>query len=128
VEWGGVEMNRQNNRCRGFSLLEVMIAMIVLTIGLLAVVALFETGMKALQSGNKMTLAAGLAKNKMDSLRESNVTLLSNGEDHSEGMTRTWSIRKSERDSRLWIIEVDVVWRNALNQYQTVSLKSLAFF
>lgn len=105
-----------------------MIAMIVLTIGLLAVVALFETGMKALKAGNKMTLAAGLAKNKMESLRGSNVTLLEDGEDRPEGMIRSWSIRKSDNDSRIWIIQVDVVWKNALNQYQTVSLKSLAFF
>ena len=123
-----MEINHRKSGCSGFSLLEVMIAMIVLTIGLLAVVALFETGMKALKAGDKMTLAADLAKNKMESLRGSNVTLLEDGEDRPEGMIRSWSIRKSDKDARLWIIQVDVVWKNTLNQYQTVSLKSLTFF
>lgn len=121
-------MNHHQNGCSGFSLLEVMIAMFVLTVGLLAVVALFESGMKALQAGNKMTLAAGLAKNKMETLRTSNITLLSDGEDRPGGMIRSWSIRKSEKDARIWIIRVKVVWRNALNQTQTVSLMSFALF
>lgn len=120
-------MNPQNDS-NGFSLLEVMIAMLVLTVGLLAVVALFETGMKALKSGDKMTSAAGLAQNKMESLRALNITLLTNGEDRPEGMIRHWSIRKSDKDSRIWIIHVEVIWKNTLSQYQTVSLKSMAFF
>lgn len=116
------------NDSDGFSLLEVMISMLLLTVGLLAVVALFETGMKALKSGDKMTLAAGLAQNKMESLRAVRVTLLTDGEDRPDGMTRRWSIRKSGKGSRIWIIHVEVVWKNTLNQYQTVSLKSMAFF
>ncbi len=120
-------MNAVENNRNGFSLLEVMIAMIVLTVGLLAVVTLFETGMKALQSGNKMTLAAGFAQNKMDSLRASKINITANGQDQQEGMTRSWFIRKSEKDLRIWIVQVDVAWKNNLNQNQTVSLKSFVF-
>ena|SRR3569832_616167 len=119
---------KPHNNSDGFSLLEVMIAMLVLTVGLLAVVALFETGMNALKSGDKISSAAGLAQNKMESLRALNVAGLADGEDHPEGMTRRWSIHKSDKDARIWIIHVEVVWKNTLNQYQTVSLKSMAFF
>lgn len=114
--------------CSGFSLLEVMLAMVILTIGLLAVIALFGSGMIALQAGDKRTVAAGLAQNKMESLRVSNVSLLSNGEDRPGGMTRRWLIKKSEKDSRIWTIQVDVAWENALNQRQTISLRTFSFF
>ena len=116
-----------DKECHGFSLLEVMIALVILTVGLLAVVALFETGMKALQIGNKRTLAIELARNKMESLRILNVNVLSDGQDQPEGMTRRWSIQKSKKDLRIWIIQVDVVWENSLKQAQIISLKSFAF-
>src|SRR3569832_1339420 len=108
--------------------MEVMIAQLVHTVGHLAVVALFETGMNALKRGDKISSAAGVAHNKMESLLALNVSWLAYGEDHPEGMTRRWSIHKSDKDARIWIIHVEVVWKNTLNQYQTVSLKSMAFF
>jgi prepilin-type N-terminal cleavage/methylation domain-containing protein len=123
-----MEMNGDERFCDGFSLLEVMMAMVVLTVGLLAVIALFQTGMKALHAGDKQTRAAGIVQNKMESLRASSIDLLSDGQDRPEGLTRRWSIRKSEHDPRIWIIQVDVVWKNAFNQDQTVSLRTFAFF
>lgn len=123
-----MEMNGNKKSCGGFSLLEVLIAMVILTVGVLACVALFETGMKALQSGNKWTVAVELAQNKMESLLATNVSLLSDGLDEFEGVTRSWSIRKSEKDPGIWIIQVDVVWKNNLNRQQIVSLKTFAFY
>lgn len=123
-----MEMNGDGKNCSGFSLLEVLIAMVILTVGLLAGVALFETGMKALQGGNKWTVGIELAQNKMELLRATNVASLQSGMDELQGMTRSWSVRKSEKDSRIWLIQVDVVWKDSLSRRQIVSLKTFVFF
>lgn len=114
---------------RGFSLLEVMMAALVLSVGLLAVIGLFETGLKALQIGNNRTVAAQLAQNKMEELRLSNPTRVLNGLDPPlQGMTRSWTVEQSLKDPRIWVVSVDVTWKNIQNQDQSVSLKSFVFF
>ncbi|MFQ5950431.1 MAG: type IV pilus modification protein PilV [Nitrospiria bacterium] len=112
----------------GFSLIEVMIAMIVLSVGLLALVGMFETGMKSLQVGNKRTVASQLAQNKMEALRLTTPVPVSDKEDNPEGMTRRWSIRKSKDDPNIWVISVEVSWTSSQDRLQRVSLKSLKFF
>ena len=121
-------MSGSKSRHNGFSLLEVMIAMSLLMFGLLAIVALFETGAKALQIGNKRTLAAQLAKNKMEALRLSNPSLISNGADSAQGMTRSWAAQRSGKDPALWVVSVNVTWKNMQNRDQSVSLKSFVFY
>lgn len=116
------------SRCNGFSLLEVMIAMFLLMFGLLAIVALFETGAKALQSGDKRTLAAQFTKNKMEALRLSNPARSSNGADLPQGMTRIWAVQRSGNDPTLWVVSVNVTWKNMENRDHSVSLKSFVFY
>ncbi|TAK04408.1 MAG: prepilin-type N-terminal cleavage/methylation domain-containing protein [Candidatus Manganitrophaceae bacterium] len=112
---------------RGFSLLEVVIAMSILSIGLLGVVGFFETGFKALRAGNRQGVAAQLAQSKMEELRSVHPMLLSDGQDEAEAMVRRWTIQRSVRDPRIWIVGVEVAWKSGLLPNQSVSIKSFVF-
>ena len=56
-------------RERGFTIVEVLIAMIIFSIALLALVSLATTSMKATEMGRRMTQGVNLATQKMESLK-----------------------------------------------------------
>lgn len=65
--------NMMNNRCRnesrGFSLIEVMIALVVLSVGLLGIAGLQVSGMRFTFASNAQTQAAMLAQDMIDRMR-----------------------------------------------------------
>jgi prepilin-type N-terminal cleavage/methylation domain-containing protein len=60
--------NNVGRKSRGFSLIEVMIAMVVLTVGLLAVIASFATAIAATQSAQEDLIARHKALDAMESI------------------------------------------------------------
>jgi prepilin-type N-terminal cleavage/methylation domain-containing protein len=60
--------NNARRKSRGFSLIEVMIAMVVLTVGLLAVIASFATAIAATQSAQEDLIARHKALDAMESI------------------------------------------------------------
>lgn len=116
-----------NEKEKGFSLLEVVIAMAILSIGLLGVVGFFETGFKALRAGNRQGLAAQLAQSKMEELRAANSVLLADGQDETEAILRRWTVQQSARDPKIWIVSVEVTLKSGLSENQSVLLKSFVF-
>ncbi len=108
---------------QGFSLLEAVFATAVLSIGLLSLIGMFSAGYNALDGGNHRTLAAKLARNKMEALRASRTVDIVD-EDRLDNMERKWSIKKSKDDSNLWVITVEVTWKNLKGQRREVQLKS----
>lgn len=115
-----------SKRASGFSLLEVVIAMAVLSIGLLAFIGMFGAGYQALKSGESRTVAAQLARDKMEALRATAPISINDEENLPEGMTRKWSIQKDTDDAGIWIISVEVCWKNceAEQEKRAVFLKS----
>lgn len=79
-----------NDRCldkRGFTLIEVLIAMALLSFGLMAVASLAGTIIKATESGRKQTQAVNLAVEKLEMLKAiSYANIQSTGSD--SGITR----------------------------------------
>ena len=57
------------DRKKGFSLLELIIAIAVLAIGLVGVLQIFPIGLKASQRAGMMTKAAFLAQNKIEDVK-----------------------------------------------------------
>lgn len=57
------------NKNSGFTLIEVLIAMFILTVGILAVVSMFTTSMKASQLGRNVTVGSRLAQNLMEQVK-----------------------------------------------------------
>ncbi len=64
----GILTNRQKRAQSGFALIEVMIAMVVLTIGLLGVLATLEVAMAATQTSQEDMLARQAASEVMESI------------------------------------------------------------
>lgn len=62
-------MCKSETQDAGFTLVEVMIAMFILTAGILAVVGMFTASMKANQFGRDMTVANRLAQNLMEQVK-----------------------------------------------------------
>ncbi len=113
------------NRPKGFSIIEVMIALSILSVGLLGLATLFGISHRVLHIGNQETLAARLAQNKMEALRAVRPQPITERES-IQGMTREWSITKSETDPRLWVITVLVF--PAQEPDRSVLLKSLLYY
>src|SRR3954470_10554911 len=53
----------------GFGLLELLIAMVVMTVGIMAIVAGFSSGMLALSSASRASTAGTLADKQMEAYR-----------------------------------------------------------
>ncbi|HEV2712043.1 MAG TPA: type II secretion system protein [Gaiellaceae bacterium] len=62
-------MSRRLHREEGFGLIELLIAMVVLNIGLLAIVASFQAGIISLSRASRVTTASVLADQQMELYR-----------------------------------------------------------
>ena len=111
---------------QGFSLLEVMVAVGVLTIGLLALASLFSTSQRLLSRSHQQTLATNLAQNKMEELRSKRPFPVVKAEDTPEGMKREWSIIQRKDNAKLWDITVKVYPTEEPDQ--SVILQSMIFY
>ena len=116
--------NRKNHICgpsNGFTLIEVLIAMAIFSIGILAVASMQLWNVKNNTTGNITTLATLLARNQMEQLKNvADVTTLASGTDpnnpvdengNSGGIyTRSWVITNPLGGSATRQIQVTVSW------------------
>lgn len=78
---------------RGFSLVEVIAAMVILTVGVLGLAASSAAVGRLTTEGSRMAGAAIAASSKFEELRAGGCTLTSNGSDTAPGgYARTWTI------------------------------------
>ena len=56
-------------RARGFSLIELILAMTILSVGLLGIATMFSTGYSDVASGGRTTVAVGIARQIMEDIR-----------------------------------------------------------
>jgi type IV pilus assembly protein PilV len=78
---------------KGFSLIEVLIALVILSVGLLSVGGLMMTSIKTNAFGNQFTQATALAQAKMEEFRSMR-PLAGQGSDQVMGVTGTRYTRK----------------------------------
>jgi len=112
-------------RSKGFSLIEVLIALVILSISLLALAGLMTTTTKNNAFGSNMTEAATLAQDKLEELRVTDWNNIVDGNDTSSirGMNynRTWTlvlspnspIPPNDNDKR---VTVTVSWNDGVNR------------
>jgi type IV pilus assembly protein PilV len=110
------------NNERGFSLIEILIALAIFSFGILAVAQLQLLNNRNNTNGNVMTMATLLARQQMEILKsEADVTTLSSGADPNNPITangnpggiftRSWTITNPLGGSTSRRVDVTVSWR-----------------
>ena len=120
---------------RGFSLIEVMIALVIFSIGILAVAQLQFWNIRNNTTGNITTIATLLARQKMEELKsQADVTTLNSDADADNPIdaagqaggifTRTWTVSNPLGGSTSRHLAVTVSWSRQ-GQNRSVVLTSI---
>jgi type IV pilus assembly protein PilV len=111
---------RTARRSGGFTIIEVLVAMVLMAIGMLGIVALMKGATSASGYSRRATEAAILAEDKLEDLRTAPITTAVDGNDrvdasgvaNTEGpFDRTWALVPD--GTGLTTITVDVTWSEA---------------
>jgi type IV pilus assembly protein PilV len=105
---------RQLRDSKGFTLLELMIALVILAIGLLGLASLQVMAIKGNSYGQEMTVASTLAENQLEQLRQTTGTLV-NGTDtvtDQNGITytRTWTVTLNTPQQGATTVLITISW------------------
>jgi prepilin-type N-terminal cleavage/methylation domain-containing protein len=88
---------------RGLTLIEMMIAVIVMAIGVMGLAGTASYVTQQMGGGNMQTIAAGMATKVADSLSSRRCASLISGSQTSRGVTVTWTVADSTRTR--WVTE-----------------------
>lgn len=96
---------------KGFTLVEIMVAMFILTIALLGLISVTVIVIKGNSFSKTITTATTLAKDKLEQLKNTDYDSLAGGADTVESIyTRTWTITNNSPAAGMKTIQVIVVW------------------
>ena len=88
---------------RGFTLIEMIIAIIVMAIGIMGLAGTASYVAQQMGGGNAQTIAAALANKVADSLASRRCSALVSGSQTKRGVTVTWTVTDSSRTK--WVTE-----------------------
>lgn len=113
---------------KGFTLVEVLIAMVILAFGVMAFIALQSASIQAREHSHRLTNATELTSSLLDELMVSDPQTLSNGNDviNVDGVnySRTWVIESNIPVNSLNRIRVTTQW-NEKNKSKSVQLAAV---
>jgi type IV pilus assembly protein PilV len=75
----------------GFTLVELIVAMLMLTIGLLGLAGVGAVVLKQMKGGTYQTIAASIAQSRFEQFEGDPCTSITNGSATVRGMTETWT-------------------------------------
>ena len=107
--------NRKLTDQSGISLLEVLIAMIILSMALLVLLNMAMIALDGNDWSNKTTLATQLMQQKLEQIRS--MQDFAAGSDSAEGMYRTWTI--ADAGSHLKKASVSITFEDVRANYVT---------
>jgi type IV pilus assembly protein PilV len=101
-------------RSKGFSLVEVLIALLILAISLLALAGLMVTTTRNSSFGGHMTEASTFAQDKLEQLRVSPWAGVATGNDTTQGSTgityaRNWTVTPNGDGNQRWV-SITINW------------------
>ena len=100
---------------RGITLLEVMVAVVILSVSLLLLLNMAMVALRGNDWSNKTTQATQLLQDKLEELRGTGV--LTAGSDVVSGISRSWTITNA--GSHLRRVDVQVTWQDVRSRTQT---------
>ena len=110
---------------RGFTLIEVIIAIFILVIALVGLVSVTVMVVKGNYFSKTMTTATTLAKDKMEQLKNTSYASLAGGTDTVESIyTRTWTVTNNAPAANMATIGITVTW-NWQGAARNVTLQSI---
>ena len=92
----------------GFTLVELMVAMMIFTIGLLAMASTAAVVVRQMSDSGNMGLAASVAQNQMEQLYAGNCKVASSGTGTSRGITISWTVTPATRSA---VLDVTVTYK-----------------
>ena len=112
-------MMKISKKQNGFTLIEVMAGMIILALGLLLLLPMMVTSMRANDFARGATEASMLIKDKMEELK--NMDPPTSGADTTGTAQRLWTV--SNAGLNLWRLDVTISWtdRHDLGHSNTVT-------
>ena len=77
---------------KGFSLIELMVAIMILTVALLGLAATSAVATQMIGASGRSTLAASVAQSRFELLRRGRCTTLAGGSAYTRGVSESWQI------------------------------------
>ena len=85
----------------GFTLVEVMVAMLIFTIGLLGLATTSAVVIKQMGDAGRMGVASTIAQSRIEKLRIANCKASSTGADTTRGVVASWTVTPQTRSARI---------------------------
>ena len=101
---------RSHNSVGGFTLIEVLIAVVILSIGLSGMGAFIGFMMNHNQQANNVMSATTLAQDKMEELKNTSYSSLASSSDTDSIFTRRWNVTSDSPATNMKTIAVTVSW------------------
>ncbi|MEE9554438.1 MAG: type II secretion system protein [candidate division Zixibacteria bacterium] len=113
-------MIKLSNKQKGFTLIEVMAGMVVLSVGLILLLPMMVTSMQANDMARGSTEASMYIKDKMEELKNMNPPV--SGADSVGTVQRAWNV--ASINPNLWQIDVSVSWNDRNDRPHTNTITS----
>jgi general secretion pathway protein I len=128
---------RRSNRNRGFTLIEVVVALAILGVGLTVIIELFSGGLRLARTSMEYTKAVNYARTKMEEFAVKPTIEEGTGEGESEDKVFRWQVAVKKVDLlsidksmdykppvELFQFKINVFWKSGSKERST-SLESL---
>jgi len=104
------ETGRTGAKPRGFTLLEVLISIVILSVGLLGVAFMQVSGTRGNTVGREMSQASFLAQRQMESLIQQGYDSVGNGTSTSSGFDISWNATEAVFLDDTKTVRLKVTW------------------
>jgi general secretion pathway protein I len=128
---------RRSEKNKGFTLIEVVVALAILGVGLTVIIELFSGGLRLATASMEYTKAVNYARTKMEEVAVKSALEVGTGEGESDDKAFRWQVAVKKVDLlpidksmdykppiELFQVKIDVFWKSGSKERST-SLESL---
>ena len=117
---------------KGFTLIEVMIAILILAVGMMAMALLQVTAIRGGSFASQMTQASIYGQDKIEELKNTTYASVTNGNDtitsgNGVTYTRTWTVATDSPYSGSKTINLTVSWTGPQGNSHSVQFSSIVY-